>query len=250
MVVKVLGSPCSNWDCARLCGWSSRPYWGYACGGLPRDSICGVANYPCVDYRDDGCQSDVGSLKLANHDYSIDRTMNAEVHRSHCCRNSCSSGGGPDDSANDHSCGVMDWGNKGAPTDTGYPYVNCPVQNCPLCCNGAYRFPMAVSVFGSVEVVAHEVVCGWRGAQFGGLGPCSFGSACYIRTALPYGPVNGKWGSVVMKDNQERSGQIWHISCIAVLGGTEFPRSLARQFEVYPLLMNYYDVPYPTQGRR
>ena len=85
--------------------------------GCPETRFVGFANHRCIDYRDDGCQSDVGSLKLGNHDYSVDHTMNAEVHRSHCCCNSYSSGGGPDDSANDHSCGVIDWGSKGALTD-------------------------------------------------------------------------------------------------------------------------------------
>ena len=100
--------------------------------GCPETQFVGFTNYRCIDYCGEGCQSDVGSLKLGNHDYSVDRTVNAEVHHSCCGRNSCTSGGGPDDSANDHSCGVMDWGNKGAPTDTGYPYGNNPFWNCPL----------------------------------------------------------------------------------------------------------------------
>ena len=83
--------------------------------GCPKTRFVGFANYRCIDYRSEGCQSDVSSLKLGNHDYSVDRTVNAEVHRSHCGHNSCKSGGGPDDSANDHSCGVIDWGSKGAP---------------------------------------------------------------------------------------------------------------------------------------
>ena len=86
----------------------------------------GFANYRCVDYRDDSCQSVVGFLKLGTHDYSIDHTVNAEVHRSHRGCNPCISYGGPDDSANDHSCGVVDWGSKGSPLDIGCPYVNTP----------------------------------------------------------------------------------------------------------------------------
>ena len=110
------------------------------------------------------------------------------------------------------------------------------VRGTPLCCNVAGFLPTVVSLLCSVGVVVHN----WDEAQFGKRS-CSFCSTCYIRTALLYGPVNGRWGSVVVKDNQG-----W-IPCIVALARTAFPQSWVRQFEVCPLRMNCYDVPYRVQ---
>ena len=119
------------------------------------------------------------------------------------------------------------------------------VKGTPPCCNVADFHPTIMSPLYSVGVVAPD----WDEAQFGELGPCPFGSACYIHTALPYGPVNDRWGNVVMKNSQGRSAQIWRIPCIVALVGTVFPQSLVRLFEACPLRINCYDVPYRAQER-
>ena len=152
----------------------------------------GPANYRCVDYRDDSSQSVVGFLKLGTDNYSIDHTVNAEVHRSLRGRNSYSNGGGPDDSANYHSCGVVDWGSKGATIDTGCPYGNTLFQIFPPCCNRAWRLLLVVPPLCFMGVLAHEVACDQSGAQFGGLEHCLCSLACCIHIAPHYGPLNGR----------------------------------------------------------
>ena len=209
--------------------------------GCPEPPLGGCASYCRVDYCSGEFQS-VGSCRnFGNRDYfrSHDNSM---VHRG---RNPYSSGGDPDDSASARSCGVIDWGSKGARHDIGFPDCNTSCQRYPPCCNVAGFLPTAVSPLCSVGVAAHD----WDEDQFGELWPCSFGSTCYIRTTLSYGPMNGKWCTVVVKDSQGRSAQIWRIPCIVALAGTAFPQSLVRQFEACPLRMNCYDVPYRAQER-
>ena len=177
-------------------------------------------------------------MKLGNHDYTVDRAMDAKVHRNHRDRNPCSSGGAPSDSANDHSCGAFDWGSMGALIGTSCPCDNNPFQGCHPCCNVGGHLPTAVSPICSVEVVAHEVACDRSGAQFGALEPCSYGLACCIHIAPPYGPSNGRYDNVVVNSSREQSGQIWRTSWIAVLSETEFLWSLAMWFGVCPWKTN------------
>ena len=185
--------------------------------GCPEPPLGGCASYCHIDYRGGDCQSVDGCRNYGNRDYfgSHDNSM---VHRG---RNPYSSGGDPDDSANARSCGVIDWGSKGARHDIGFPDCNMSCQRYPSCCNVVGFLPMAVSPLCSVGVVAPD----WDEAQFGELGPCSFSSACYIRTGPPYVPVNGKWGNVSSCYNLPRNALSSSRLYIEWPGETNIPRS-------------------------
>ena len=89
----------------------------------------------------------------------------------------------------------------------------------------------------------------WDEARFGELWSWLFGSACCSCTVLLYGPVNGRWGSVVVKNSQGRSALKRSISCTVTPAATAFRPLLVRQFATCPLRMHYYDVLYRAQER-